>query len=254
MPVAVRNEKASDTSRIWLIVSRVAAAVLGGYVVTYWTGAAVAKMAMEWDLLSRANAGMFSGLVQLVVYVALIIWVCAMASMRKAWLVLAVLTALLVGVTELTPGPPPHRKRRGAFRRQDHGEELHAAHGVGCTPGLVWSSVGWHSRSFSPEPSLSSGSRFSIGRSRSCTGRRCCRPAATVQYSVDYLQKVAPDSRRWSVYPAGLRTPSAPGVELARRERRAAVRAARARRLGAQGHHRDQWRALLRRLPLDVQP
>lgn len=105
MPVAVQNEKAYDTSRIWLIVSRVAAAVLGGYVVTYWAGAAVAKMAMEWDLLSRANAGMFSGLVQLVVYVALIIWVCAMASMRKAWLVLAVLTALLVGVTELTPGP-----------------------------------------------------------------------------------------------------------------------------------------------------
>ena len=62
MPVAVQNEKASDTSRIWLIVSRVAAAVLGGYVVTYWAGAAVAKMAMEWDLLSRADAGMFSGL------------------------------------------------------------------------------------------------------------------------------------------------------------------------------------------------
>lgn len=105
MPVAVQHEKASDTSRVWLIGSRVAAAVLGGFVVTYWAGAAVAKMAMEWDLLSRANAGMFSGLVQLVVYVALIIWVCAMASMRKAWLVLAMLTALLVGVTELTPGP-----------------------------------------------------------------------------------------------------------------------------------------------------
>jgi hypothetical protein len=105
MPAAVQNRKAPNTSRFWLIVSRVAAAVLGGYVVTYWTGAAVAKMAMEWDLLSRANAGMFSGLVQLVVYVALIIWVCAMASMKKAWLVLATLTALLVGITELTPGP-----------------------------------------------------------------------------------------------------------------------------------------------------
>ena len=89
------------------IVSRVAAAVLGGFVVTYWTGAAVAKLAIEWDLLSRANAGMFSGIVQLVVYVALIIWVSAMASMRKAWLVLAGLTALLVAVVVLTPGPPP---------------------------------------------------------------------------------------------------------------------------------------------------
>ena len=77
MPVVVQNKKASDTSHIWLIVSRATAAVLGGFVVTYWTGAAVAKTAMAWDLLSRANAGMFSGLVQLVVYVALIIWVCA---------------------------------------------------------------------------------------------------------------------------------------------------------------------------------
>jgi len=89
------------------IVSRVAAAVLGGFVVTYWTGAAVAKPAIEGDPVSRANAGMFSGIVQLVVYVALIIWVSAMASMRKAWLVLAGLTALLVAVVVLTPGPPP---------------------------------------------------------------------------------------------------------------------------------------------------
>jgi hypothetical protein len=107
MPVVVQKKKASDASHIWLIVSRATAAVLGGYVVTYWTGAAVAKMAIEWDLLSRANAGMFSGIVQLVVYVSLIIGVAAAASMRKAWLVLAVLTALLVGVTVLTPGPPP---------------------------------------------------------------------------------------------------------------------------------------------------
>jgi hypothetical protein len=111
MPVVVQNKKASDISHIWLIVSRVTAAVLGGFVVTYWTGAAVAKTAMAWNLLSRADAGMFSGLVQLVVYVAVIIWVCASASMRKAWLVLALLTALLVGVSEFTPGP--HRWRVG---------------------------------------------------------------------------------------------------------------------------------------------
>jgi len=109
MPVVVQNRKASDISHVWLIVSRATAAVLGGFVVTYWTGAAVAKTAMAWNLLSRADAGMFSGLVQLVVYVTLIIWVCAMTSMRKAWLVLAVLTGLLVGVSEFTPGP--HRWR-----------------------------------------------------------------------------------------------------------------------------------------------
>jgi len=105
--VVVQNKKPFDTSYAWAIVSRVTAAVLGGFVVTYWTGAAVARTAMEWDVMSRGNAGMFSGFVQLPVYVALIIWVCATASMRKTWLVLAVLTVLLVGVTEFTPGPLP---------------------------------------------------------------------------------------------------------------------------------------------------
>ena len=107
MPVVVQNKNASDTSHIWLIVSRATAAVLGGYVVTYWTGPAVVKTVMTLDLLSRANAGTFSGLVQLVVYVGVIIGVCASASMKKAWAVLAVVTALLVGVTVLTPGPSP---------------------------------------------------------------------------------------------------------------------------------------------------
>jgi hypothetical protein len=106
MPVAVHKTKASDMSHIWPIVSKVTAAVLGGFVVTYWTGAAVAKTAMAWNLLSRADAGMISGPVQLVVYVVVILGVCGTASMRKAWLVLAVLTALLVGVTVLLPGPP----------------------------------------------------------------------------------------------------------------------------------------------------
>jgi len=106
MPVVAQNGKASDISHIWLIVSKVTAAVLGGYVVTYWTGAAVAKTAMAWDLLNRADAGMLSGPVQLIVYVAVILWVCATASMRKAWLVLALLTALLIGITVLSPRPP----------------------------------------------------------------------------------------------------------------------------------------------------
>ena len=107
MPVAVRHEKAAGRSYTWLVVSRATAAVLGGYVVTYWTGPAVVKTVMTLDLLSRANAGTFSGLVQLVVYVGVIIGVCASASMKKAWVVLGLVTALLVGVTVLTPGPPP---------------------------------------------------------------------------------------------------------------------------------------------------
>jgi len=107
LAVAARNVKASDTSYTRLVVSRTAAAVLGGYVVTYWAGAAVAKIAIEWGRLSPADAGMLSGLVQLVVYVTAIIWVCAAASMRKAWWVIAVLTALLAGIAVLLPGPPP---------------------------------------------------------------------------------------------------------------------------------------------------
>jgi hypothetical protein len=106
MPVVVQNQKAFNISQIGPIVSKVAAAVLGGYVVTYWTGIAVAKTAMGWNLLSRQDAGMLSGPVQLVVYVAVIIGVCATASMRKAWVVLALLTALLVGITVIAPGPP----------------------------------------------------------------------------------------------------------------------------------------------------
>jgi hypothetical protein len=113
MPV-VQDKKAVDNSYTWLVVSRATAAVLGGYVVTYWTGPAVVKTVMTLDLLSRANAGTFSGLVQLVVYVAVIIGVCASASMKKAWAVLAVVTALLVGVTVLTPGPPPTPVRNAA--------------------------------------------------------------------------------------------------------------------------------------------
>lgn len=107
MAVSVRNTKAADTAYAKLVVSRVAAAVLGGYAVTYWAGAAVAKLAIEWQIFNRVDAGMFSGLVQLVVYVVAIIWVCAAASMKKAWSILALVTAVLIGIAVLTPGPPP---------------------------------------------------------------------------------------------------------------------------------------------------
>ena len=107
MAIAVRNAKASDASYTRLVVSRTAAAVLGGYVVTYWAGAAAARIAIEWGRMSPVDAGMLSGLIQLVVYVAAIIFVCAAASMRKAWWVLAALTAVLIGISVLLPGTPP---------------------------------------------------------------------------------------------------------------------------------------------------
>jgi hypothetical protein len=107
LALAARNPKVSDSAYPRLVVSRVAAAVLGGYAVTYWAGAAVAKLAIEWNLMGPTDAGMFSGLVQLVVYVAAIIGVCAAASMKKAWWILTALTALLAGIAVLMPGPPP---------------------------------------------------------------------------------------------------------------------------------------------------
>ena len=105
MPVGVQNKNASDISHIWQIVSKVTAAVLGGYVVTYWTGIAVARAALGWNLLSRADAGNLAGPFQLVAYVGVIIGVCGMKSMKKAWLILAVLTALLVAISVIAPGP-----------------------------------------------------------------------------------------------------------------------------------------------------
>jgi hypothetical protein len=105
--IAVRNGKASDTSYIRLVVSRTAAAVLGGYVVTYWAGAAAARIAIEWGGMSPADGGMLSGLIQLVVYLAAIIFVCAAASMRKAWTVLAALTVMLIAIAVLLPETPP---------------------------------------------------------------------------------------------------------------------------------------------------
>lgn len=106
MAVSVRNTKTSDTSYTKLVVSRVAAAVLGGYAVTYWAGAAAAKLTIEWNIFNSVDAGMFSGLVQIVVYTTAIIWVCAAASMKTAWWALVACTALLIGIVVLMPGPP----------------------------------------------------------------------------------------------------------------------------------------------------
>lgn len=49
MPVV--DKKVSDMSHTWPIVSRVIAAVLGGFMVTYWTGAAVTKRE-QFEVLS----------------------------------------------------------------------------------------------------------------------------------------------------------------------------------------------------------
>jgi hypothetical protein len=97
--MAARSSKAFDATYARLVVSRTAAAVLGGYALTYWAGAASAKLAIESGLMSPVDAGMFSGLVQLVVYVTAIISVCAAASMKKAWSILALSTAVLVGIS-----------------------------------------------------------------------------------------------------------------------------------------------------------
>ena len=106
MATAGRNSKAPDASYTRLVISRTAAAVLGGFAVTYWAGAAATELALAWSSLTPVEAGMLSGLVQLVVYTCTIIWVCAAASMQRAWLAIVVVTAVLLGIAKLLNGTP----------------------------------------------------------------------------------------------------------------------------------------------------
>lgn len=91
----------AETSKIGPIVSKAIAAVLGGYAVTYWAGAAFAKSMIRMGVLGKVDAGFASGLVQLVVYTVVVMWVCAATSMTKAWLALASITLLCACYTLL---------------------------------------------------------------------------------------------------------------------------------------------------------
>ncbi|GAB3463113.1 iron transporter [Azotobacter salinestris] len=72
--------------RAWLDVAlRVTAAVFGGYVLTYATTAALARLLP----LARFNAVMVATLLSFALYTGIVLWVFAAASMRRVWLGIA---------------------------------------------------------------------------------------------------------------------------------------------------------------------
>ena len=78
---------------VWEIVSKTAAAILGGYAVTYWLGAAVGRGFVLARVLDHSEAVYLVGMLQMFIYVGVVVWVCAGASPRRTWAGLALVTA-----------------------------------------------------------------------------------------------------------------------------------------------------------------
>ncbi len=81
------------------IVSRVAAAMIGGYAVSYYAAAAMSVLLP----MVRSEAVVTSILLGIVIFAAAIMWVFSASSAKQAWLVLLVLTVILAAVAYL-PG------------------------------------------------------------------------------------------------------------------------------------------------------
>ncbi len=84
------------------IVSRTAAALLGGYALTYWFAAALARLLP----LARSELIYLTGMLQILAFVGVVIWIFAVASMVRMWSVLVGLTALCAALA-LVGRPPP---------------------------------------------------------------------------------------------------------------------------------------------------
>ena len=79
------------------IVSRIAAAAIGGYAVSYYAAAVLSVLLP----MARSEAAVTSMLTGLVVFAVAIMWVFNASSASKAWLVLLVLTALFAAIAHL---------------------------------------------------------------------------------------------------------------------------------------------------------
>ncbi len=79
-----------SASRPWSVASRIAAAVLGGYVLTTLAGIAMGGLLPT----ERAEAVLAATLLGFVIYAAAVVWVFAAGSARRAWLGLLLPTAL----------------------------------------------------------------------------------------------------------------------------------------------------------------
>jgi hypothetical protein len=72
----------------WSVVSRVLAAVIGGYVATGLTTVAVSR----WLPLSRAEATHAATLLSFVIYVAIVLAAFHIATAARAWLMIAAIS------------------------------------------------------------------------------------------------------------------------------------------------------------------
>lgn len=76
------------------VASRVVAASLGGYALTYWATVSLAVMLP----MRRAEAVLVASMLSFVVHIGAIVWAFAASTPTKAWLWLLGLTAVLIGI------------------------------------------------------------------------------------------------------------------------------------------------------------
>lgn len=93
---------------VWVVISKVAAVLLGGFILTYWVGAGFAKATVVFGLLDPGSAGGGSGVVQIFVFAFFAMWVSIEPSIVRTWIVWAVLTGFCVGLAVL-PWPASTR-------------------------------------------------------------------------------------------------------------------------------------------------
>lgn len=86
------NAPMKASLRPWPLISRISAAVLGGYVFTYCCTAALARLLP----LAKADAVVVATLTAFIIYTAVILWAFGCRSPWRAWGVLALAAPLAV--------------------------------------------------------------------------------------------------------------------------------------------------------------
>ncbi len=93
----MKRPAAVTTAYRWAVVSRVAAAALGGYALS---SAATILLSLAWPA-PQAQAVMWATMLSFAVYAAAAIWVFATRSATRAWIGIGGATALLAVATWL---------------------------------------------------------------------------------------------------------------------------------------------------------
>lgn len=77
------------------VISRISAALFGGYALSYFAAGALAVVLPA----ARSEAAVIAMLIGLLIYAAAIMWVFSARSALRAWLVLGVITLVCVAIT-----------------------------------------------------------------------------------------------------------------------------------------------------------